>query len=49
MASNMVSTSCELIMVITVKLIHSKVILALNESYELWYVQSLSKVFDIQS
>ena len=47
MAANMVSTSCELVVVVAVMLVHRGFIGVLDKSDELRYVELLCKVFDV--
>lgn len=47
MAANMVSTSCELVVVVAVMLVHCRFIGVLDKSDELGYVELLCEVFDV--
>ena len=49
MAANMVSTSCELVVVVAVMLVHCRFIGVLDKSDELGYVELLCEVFDVQT
>ena len=49
MAANMVSTSCELIVVVAVMLVHGGIISVLYKSDELGYVELLCEVFDVET